>query len=275
MKSKRSKDIIITSRNRQEWKEYFKGLLVEKRKEDKDRTQQNVVIVASPVKVKLEEVKRRCVAFKNKKATGLENIPGELLKYRRRKLYEHHLILFQEYLTKAVPEKWNMSYENTISTKGIKLNLKTMVELLLLKGEENKSLKNKIQMKYQDMEAEEQAKFRTERSTVDHIFTLSQLIEKRIARHSRNHLLFVDLKKAYPLLRFGKHWREPKLTKIMIEKQLISQFKVTKGCLSLSLFKIYFEEVLRQWKNTCKNMGIIINNIKPFITLPLLPRISY
>lgn len=38
--------------------------------------------------------------------------------------------------------------------------------------------KNKIEKDYTKMEAEEQTEFRGERSTVDHMFTLTQITEK-------------------------------------------------------------------------------------------------
>jgi hypothetical protein len=47
------------------------------------------------------------------------------------------------------------------------------------------------------IETEEQAGFRAGRSTIDHIFCLKQLIEKKMAVDQPLHLPFVDLEKAY------------------------------------------------------------------------------
>lgn len=47
------------------------------------------------------------------------------------------------------------------------------------------------------MEAEEQAGFRAGRSTVDHLFCITQVIEKKMAYGQELHLLYVDLPKAY------------------------------------------------------------------------------
>ena len=54
-----------------------------------------------------------------------------------------------------------------------------------------------MEQEFSQIEAEEQAGFRAGRSTVDHIFCLKQLIERKMAVDQPLHLLFVDLEKAY------------------------------------------------------------------------------
>ncbi|XP_063924692.1 uncharacterized protein LOC135138644 [Zophobas morio] len=60
-----------------------------------------------------------------------------------------------------------------------------------------KILKTKIEQEYMDMEAEEQAGFRAGRSTVDHLYCVTQIIETKAAFDQEIHLLYVDLQKAY------------------------------------------------------------------------------
>lgn len=48
-----------------------------------------------------------------------------------------------------------------------------------------------------DQEAEKQAGFWAGRSTKDHLFSSTQILEKMAAVNKEVHLLFVDLKKAY------------------------------------------------------------------------------
>jgi hypothetical protein len=58
------------------------------------------------------------------------------------------------------------------------------------------------------METEERAGFRAGRSTIDHVFCLKELIEKKLSVDQPLHLLFVDLEKAYdsvPLKNYGEH----------------------------------------------------------------------
>jgi len=59
-----------------------------------------------------------------------------------------------------------------------------------------KIIKHFLEQKFSQIETEEQAGFRAGRSTVDHIFCLRQLIEKKMALNQPLHLLFVDLEKA-------------------------------------------------------------------------------
>ncbi|XP_030751615.1 uncharacterized protein LOC115879109 [Sitophilus oryzae] len=56
------------------------------------------------------------------------------------------------------------------------------------------------------MEAEEQAGLRAGRSTADHLFTLTQILETKTAFDQEVHILFVDLKKAYDSIPLGRLW---------------------------------------------------------------------
>ena len=65
-----------------------------------------------------------------------------------------------------------------------------------------------MEQELSQIETEEQAGFRAGQSTIEHIFCLRQLIEKKMAVNQPLHLLFVDLEKAYesvPLKTYGKH----------------------------------------------------------------------
>jgi hypothetical protein len=65
-----------------------------------------------------------------------------------------------------------------------------------------------LEQEFSQIETEEQAGFRAGRSTIDHIFCLKQLIEKKMAVDQPLHLLFVDLEKVYtvcPCKTYRKH----------------------------------------------------------------------
>ena len=57
-----------------------------------------------------------------------------------------------------------------------------------------------------DMEAEEQAGFRTGKSTVDHLYCVTQIIEKKAAFDQEIHLLYVDLQKTHDSIPHHKLW---------------------------------------------------------------------
>ena len=135
-----------------------------------------------------------------------------------------------------------------------------------------KILKAKIEEEWIHHEAEEQAGFRAGRSTVDHLFCITQVIEKKMAVGQELHLVFVDLQKAYDSVPLVKLWEaleksdftrglinaiklfyQGTFARIKCKGGLSGGFYVTKGlkqgcCLSPTLFKIYLEHVLREWK---------------------------
>lgn len=55
----------------------------------------------------------------------------------------------------------------------------------------------KAQLEKQYVQSEEQCGFTPERSCIDHIFTLRQLLEKQRDKSKRLDLIFIDLEKAY------------------------------------------------------------------------------
>jgi len=111
-----------------------------------------------------------------------------------------------------------------------------------------KIIKHFLEQEISQIETEEQAGFRVGRSTIDYIFCLKQLIEKKIVVDQLLYLLFVDLEKANDsvplqnLLKALEHYNisnsiirtikrlyENSFSKIKIGKQLSSGFHITKG----------------------------------------------
>ena len=96
------------------------------------------------------------------------------------------------------------------------------------------------------------------------------------------HLLFIDLTKTYDSVLLNKLWEtlgksivnwrliesikllyKGSTSKVKIGNLTTKGFKVTKGqgcSLSLTLFKMYLEQVLRNWKRKCQPVGIPIQN---------------
>ena len=77
-----------------------------------------------------------------------------------------------------------------------------------------KIIKNRIETEFRDLEAEEQAGFRTGRSTVDHLYAITQIIEKKTAFDQGIYMLFVDLKKAYDSIPLNRLWETLEKTNI-------------------------------------------------------------
>ena len=105
------------------------------------------------------------------------------------------------------------------------------------------------------------------------------------------YLVFVDLKKAYdsvPLLKLWevleksnfskglvnavKQFHRGSFTRIKCQRRLSVGFYVTKGlkqgcCLSPTLFKVFLEHVLKEWKKKCPGMGVPLSDTYTLFTL--------
>ncbi|XP_072377251.1 uncharacterized protein [Diabrotica undecimpunctata] len=109
---------------------------------------------------------------------------------------------------------------------------------------------------------------------------MRELAKKRVERSRETHLVFIDLEKAYDSVPLKKMFEvlkrsgldstyiraiyklyENAVSCVKIGTRTSNKFKVTKGlkqgcCLSPTLFKIYVQEALRNWRNKCRFMGI-------------------
>jgi len=104
-----------------------------------------------------------------------------------------------------------------------------------------------LEQEFSQIETEGQAGFRAGHSTIDHVFCLKQLIEKKMSVEQPLHLLFVDLEKAYDSVPLKNLWKavkhynisnsiimvikrlyENSFSKIKIGKQLSPGFYVKK-----------------------------------------------
>jgi len=125
-----------------------------------------------------------------------------------------------------------------------------------------KIIKYFLEQEFSQLETEEQAGFRADRTTIDHVFCLKQLIEKKTYVDQPLHLLFVDLEKAYDSVPLKNLWKALKhynisnsiimaikrlyenfFSTIKIGKLLSPGFYVTKGLrqgcsLSPTLFNV-------------------------------------
>lgn len=280
---------IISPITLNQWDKYFTTLLTEDREQFKKEPEKynRVQVSASPIRISGKEVKEICSKLKNRKAPGPGDIPAELVKYGTPKLYESLRELFQNCLNSGeVPPEWKLSYMSTIHKKGSKEvcdNYRGIAVMSTISRIYGKIIKAKIEHEYADSEAEEQAGFRAGRSTIDHLFCITQINEKMTAVNKEVHALYVDLKKAYDSVPLTKLWEALEITninanlikavqqlyrncqiKIKIGNKISKGFLPNKGlkqgcCMSPTLFKIFLEKALSKWKLKCKGMGIPLN----------------
>lgn len=128
--------------------------------------------------------------------------------------------------------------------------------------------------------SEDQAGFTKGKSCMDHIFSLRQITEKSYAKGQEIHLIFVDLEKAYdsvpiiklwdamedigidlPIISLIRRMYQQCQASIKVGKRLSIPFRTNKGLrqgcsMSPTLFKIYIQQILEQWNQSCGGMGI-------------------
>lgn len=272
-----------------EWKDYYKDLLTEKRaqfsdgeieRQEVEETEVNVTAITSA------EIRQSVLQMRNGKAPGPGNINVELMKAAPDILMDVLAIIFNKCLNGCEPPReWKKATITSIFKKGNRQDCKNyrgisvICSVARLYG---KVLKGRIEKQF--LESEEQNGFRAGRSCIDGIFTLKNLIDKRVERGRAVHLTFIDLHKAYDTVPLNKLWpsmRKNGISKIYVEsvkalycgcsstvkigRTVSEEFPITKGLrqgcsLAPLLFKIYLEEVLKSWKRKCHRMGITIGD---------------
>jgi len=271
----------------EEWRQHYKKLFTEDRPEFREPFDEVFVHRNENIEfITKIEVKKALQEMKNGKSSGPGNIPVELLKHGPEVMIEEITDIFNECFINGqdIPTDWNMAFISSIYKKGNRQecgNYRGISVTSSIGRLYGRILKKRIEAKIEEIE--EQSGFRAGRSCTDNIFTLQQIIEKRKARNLATHLVFIDLEKAYdmvPLKRLFECltkiglektyiraiqniYRRPECT-IKIGKKTTKPFAVTKGlkqgcCVSPTLFKIYIQEALREWRQKCTGMGVEVN----------------
>ena len=267
-----------------EWVDHYRTLLSENREKFRITNMYTETLQEQEtIEITIEEIKSALSKSKNGKAAGPGNIPIELVKYGPDLLQENLANLFNKCLIDGdnIPEDWNIAYISSIHKKGDKRvcqNYRGISVTAAMGRLYGRIIKQRIEMEIEDME--EQSGFRAGRSCTDNLFVLQQILEKRISRNLSTHLIFVDLEKAYdtvPLKKLFEILPGAGLSKTYVRaiwnmykdsKSLVKmgnarseKFHTTKGLkqgcsLSPTLFKIYIQEAIYNWKRKMAGMGI-------------------
>ena len=278
-----------------QWQQHYVKELNEDREQYLINSPKPYNIQGQHIEVTDVMIERAIRSMKNKKAPGPEGLPAELLKNGTNKLNKYLKELFTRYVNgEEIPLSWKEAWITPIHKKGRKdecSNYRCISVTSTMSRLYGKLIRNIIEQEYGPYEIEEQTGFRTGRSCVDHIFSLTQINEKKVATNRDVHLLFVDLTKAYDTIPVQKLWQvlekspinntvitavkqlyDQATSRIKLGNKLSENFLVTKGlrqgcCLSPTLFKIYLNEALKRWRRACGGMGIQLNDDKTLYTL--------
>lgn len=235
----------------------------------------------------IEELQGALKSTKNRKATGLDAINGELIKYGGAALERRFLHLLNEcWKNCIIPDSWKVAEVISLFKKGKRSNCKNYRGISLLNvGYKiySKIINNRMKVITEAIILEEQSGFRPGRSCTDNVFTIKRIIEKRREFNLETHIGFVDFEKAFDRVDRAKLWnilaeRGYPLHLIEIIKSLyqrtrivintgmirLKEFEINQGVrqgcgLSPTLFNIYLDYILRKWR--CHvDPGIRISN---------------
>jgi hypothetical protein len=152
------------------------------------------------MKLNIKVVKMTIKSLKSNASSGVGGVPAELLKSGTEKLYELLRQIFERCVNgEGIPDDWKMGYISAIHKmeRRMNTNYRGITVSNIFSGLYGKLIEYFLDQEFVQIETKEQAGFRAGRSTVNHIFCLKQLIEKKMAVDQPLHLLFVDLEKAY------------------------------------------------------------------------------
>ena len=194
------------------WTEFFKSLLSQSgtlptEEVTEPDIQSNTQFVAEPT---LEEVKAAVSELRNNKAPGSDNLPGELFKYGGEALCTKlHELIVKIWESEMMPEEWELGIICPVYKKGDKLECSNYRGINLLNTAYKVFayvLRQRLQPFSEATTGEYQSGFRNDRSTMDQLFSIRQVMEKCREFSIVLHHLFVDFETAYDKVFRRKLW---------------------------------------------------------------------
>lgn len=194
-----------------EWKKYYGQLLTENRSKYKQTAQQTIEERNDMhLLITEEETKKHVLNMKNLRSPGPGNIAIELVKYGGKEIINRVTNLLNKCITSVqIPEEWRKAYIISVFKKGNRkdpgcyrgLSVTSSISRLF-----GKILQEKVRANVGNTISEDQSGFIPGRSCIDNLFTLQQIVEKKISTGEEIHLAFIDLEKAYDSIPQSKLW---------------------------------------------------------------------
>ena len=153
------------------------------------------------------EVEAALKSLKSNKAPGIDGIQAELLKVESDIVVDlYHKIVTAVWEIKYFPESWSKSVIVPLHKKGSKSNCENYRPISLTCQPAKiltKILLDRIRNLTRHVIPEYQAGFRQNRSTIDQIFVIRQIMERYLEFGKELYQLFIDFKQAFDLI-----WRD-------------------------------------------------------------------
>ncbi|CAF1675979.1 unnamed protein product [Rotaria magnacalcarata] len=285
--------LLLNSNDRLErWKEFYSELLnvnsiieptlldqikpaslstMEQHRQDKEAT--------------LDEVQQALQQMKNRKAPDKDNVTAELLKAGGIPVIKWlHEIFVDIWKNEQMVADWTLAiiirlYKNK-GDKKICDNYRGISLLVVASKIFTRVILNRIQLLIDKQLLEEQAGFRTNRSTIDQVFILKMVMEKTREFNKPLHMCFIDIQKAYDSINRDLLWkicRQYGLTEktvqmlklvykntraqVRINGELSEVFDIETGVMqggipSPVLFNIVFDFIIKKVLEQCSVEGV-------------------
>ena len=271
--------------NEQKWINHYRNLWYNKElnKIEIDLEEENERGLRQVDAISLQELDDVLNTMKNRKAPGIDGVNVELIKHSGIICRLRILHLINNCWKRCqIPDNWTTAIVKNIFKKGERNDCENYRGISLMNTGYKiyaKIINNRI-MKIADcLIGEEQSGFRKGRSCIDNVFVIKQIIEQRREKNLETHIAFVDFEKAFDRVDRLKLWKilekegYPqhlisvirsiyKNTSIIIEngskrsEQILTNVGLRQGCsLSPTLFNIYINDILKEWK-TLVDVGI-------------------
>jgi sorting nexin-29 len=194
------------------WIEYFTEMLNKEKEDKEDEENYKRYLIVKPDHV-VEQPKEICKEptrqeiryaikrMRNNRVHGEDTIVVELREYGGEAVVDAvHELLKLIWTTENMPQEWNIGIICPIYKKGNKLKCCNYRDITLL----NKAYKifssilnERLKTATEKIIGEYQCGFRRNKSTIDQMFVLRQMMEKRNEHGLNLHMLFNDLKQAF------------------------------------------------------------------------------
>ncbi|KAL4123073.1 hypothetical protein QTP88_015305 [Uroleucon formosanum] len=221
------------------FKEYFNQLLNQPVVEEGNETIYYHTAEPMIEKPEREEIDNIINKLKNNRAPGENNIVAELLKKGGTEIRREIMEMISSIWDKeTLPEDWNTAVICPILKKGDPTKTKNYRGICLLDTcykVYTSLILERINPYVNEIVGEYQSGFRKGKSTLDHIFTLRQIMAKFYEFDKELHLIFIDYKQAYDSINRDKLWEA--LEVLGIPKKYVS---LIKGCNNRTVCRVRF-----------------------------------
>jgi len=167
--------------------------------------------------------------LKSHKSPGINQIPAELIKAGDRTIcLEINRLITSICKKEKLPEEWKESIIIPIHKKGDTTNCNNYRDISLLPTTYkiiSNNLLSRLIPYAKEIIGNHQYGFRRNRSIIDHIFCIRQILEKKWEYNEEGHKLFIDFKKAYDSVR--REVLHKTLIEIGIPRKLVSLIKMS------------------------------------------------